>query len=1213
MAFVLGVSYGASGEEPIELRDRGRVRQFAVALDEVFVPVSADGKQSAVRQVARRISRAQICALAADEFRKGETCDLVLYEAGRERSAASRRILTSRMSVEVAPGTDIARLCADADVELLSSPPYAENTHIVACRHAGETLDKVVALTRLPGVRGASPLLKRKFEKRLIPNDPKFSDLWHLRNTGQTGGTAGVDINVESVWDNFTGSNVLIGIVDDSLKVNHPDLAANCNTEIDWDWNGNDDDPSPDSSYDSHGTPCGGLAAAKGNNGVGVCGAAFDATLVGMRLIADYVDDATEAEALAHSNSLIHIKSNSWGPNDDGMTLEAPGSLAMDALRDGTENGRGGLGTIYMWAGGNGRGSDDMANKDGYANSIHTISVTAVGNQGGWSYFSERGCSHVVTAPSNGDTLGLTTTDWDGNYRSDFGGTSGATPIAAGAVALMLQANPGLGWRDVQELLIRTATKIDPTDTDWADNSAGYHFSHKYGAGLLNAANAVAMAQTWTNLPPRQSVAVADTGLTLAIPDNDSVGIDRLLTVTEGNALRVEHVTVKVDIDHTSRGQLEVLLTSPAGTVSRLIEKHGDTSSDYDNWTFTSLHHWGEYAVGTWTVTVKDSASGTTGTLRGLTLTVYGSQTAAPTERPVITSALTVDGTVGDYFFYRITASNYPTAFDASPLPSGLSVQTLNGVISGVPTTAGTNEVTIGAANAIGTNTATLTLTVLPEPPKPPVITSPLSVQAVVNETFAYQIEATENPTNFNATGLPPGLFVDTESGLISGTPTVTGTNQVLISATNDDGTDSDTLTIAVYTSHGTPFNLALDNGALLFATGGDADWSVITNYTHDGHDALRSGAIGHGQETYLETTITGPCVIEFWWATSSEDGFDKLSFSVNGAVKGAVSGELDWRPVSIQIPAGTNVARWTYSKDSNDDTDPHDDTVYLDQVTLIPGALLALADALDHTAHTWTDEGSAKWFAQRVETHDAVDAAVSGWIANGQKTGFQTTVDGPGQLSFYWKVSCEEDPYPPIELYDYLAFTIDGATQAVIAGEVDWEQRSFSVPTGTSHVLSWTYSKDVSYSEGSDSAWVDRVIYVPDGTADGYQTWAAQVFTPAELANQAIAGTGADPDGDGYDNLLEYALDMAPLGSGTNNAPLARIEGAEFAYRYRHDTGKTNLTYSLERTAGLLPAAWQSAATTVVSTEGPVELREHRHATTNHAVIRLKVTETGE
>src|SRR5438477_5675069 len=185
-----------------------------------------------------------------------------------------------------------------------------------------------------------------------------------------------------------------------------------------------------------------------------------------------------------------------------------------------------------------------------------------------------------------------------------------------------------------------------------------------------------------------------------------------------------------------------------------------------------------------------------------LVLSAVSSVLAAP--KPVITSPLTATGQVGVAFSYSITATNNPTSYNATGLPAGLSVNTTTGVISGTPA-AGTDagspySVTISATNSGGTGSATLTLTI--NPPPPPVVQPPLSATGQVGVAFSYTITATNNPTSYNATGLPAGLSVNTSTGVISGTP-ATGTDagtpySVTISATNSGGTGTATLTLTI-------------------------------------------------------------------------------------------------------------------------------------------------------------------------------------------------------------------------------------------------------------------------------------------------------------------------------------------------------------------------------------------------------------------------------
>ena len=260
----------------------------------------------------------------------------------------------------------------------------------------------------------AYPLVEWTASKKMIPNDTKFSDQWHLQNTGQTSGTTGEDVNITAVWDNYTGAGVVIGIVDDGLDWDHPDLDDYYQSTLDYDYCGNDGNPNP-SNWDGHGTSAAGVAAAVGNNSLGVSGAAPQAGLAGLQLISCSLTDSKEANAITHLSQSIDIYSNSWGPSDNGYTLEAPGPLMLAGFESDAYQGRSGLGNIITWAAGNGLNNDDDSNYDGYANSRFTIAVAATTHYGDNAWYSEPGDNILVAAPSDGDGEGITTTDIEGS------------------------------------------------------------------------------------------------------------------------------------------------------------------------------------------------------------------------------------------------------------------------------------------------------------------------------------------------------------------------------------------------------------------------------------------------------------------------------------------------------------------------------------------------------------------------------------------------------------------------------------------------------------------------------------------------------------------------------------------------------------------------------------------------------------------------------
>jgi poly(beta-D-mannuronate) lyase len=139
--------------------------------------------------------------------------------------------------------------------------------------------------------------------------------------------------------------------------------------------------------------------------------------------------------------------------------------------------------------------------------------------------------------------------------------------------------------------------------------------------------------------------------------------------------------------------------------------------------------------------------------------------------------------------------------------------------------------------------------------------------------------------------------------------------------------------------------------------------------------------------------------------------------------------------------------------------------------LTVVP--FFSLAEALDNPALVWATVGTPAWVGQPTVTHDGEDAARSGAIADGGTCTMQTTVNGPGTITFWWKVSSETNN-------DVLRFLVGGTELARISGEVDWNQRSFSISSSGTSTLAWTYKKNGSLSAGQDKGWVDQVQFLP-------------------------------------------------------------------------------------------------------------------------------------
>jgi len=335
-------------------------------------------------------------------------------------------------------------------------------------------------------------------------NDPYWSKMWYL-NRGND-----LDMNVEGAWrQGITGKGVAVTILDDGIEKDHPDLIRNYDPLASTDINDNDSDPQPRydfSDSNRHGTRCAGQVAASPNNSLCSVGIAYNAQIGGIRMLDGQVSDAVEARSLSFNPDHVDIYSSSWGPNDDGKTVDGPGKMASRAFKNGITRGRDGKGSIFVWASGNGGRYKDNCNCDGYATSIYTITVSSTSESGHIPWYSEACSSTLATTYSSGTTSErqIVTTDLHHSCTVKHTGTSASAPMAAGIIALALEANPSLTWRDVQHLIVKTSQPRNLKATDWRTNGMKRKVSHSYGYGIMDTGAMVSLARNWTLVPEQK-------------------------------------------------------------------------------------------------------------------------------------------------------------------------------------------------------------------------------------------------------------------------------------------------------------------------------------------------------------------------------------------------------------------------------------------------------------------------------------------------------------------------------------------------------------------------------------------------------------------------------------------------------------------------------------------------------------------------------------
>lgn len=268
----------------------------------------------------------------------------------------------------------------------------------------------------------------------------------------------------------------------------------------------------------------------------------------------------------------------------------------------------------------------------GYANSIYTIAVGATGDQVGVRLAGTASQVPTCSSPRRRTAMDRASPRWTSPARAATmpaaaPATTGTTttrtisgarrpPVRSrrGAWPCCWKAGRHLGWRDVKGKSCSAPRRQSPADTGWFNNGAGYHFNDKLGAGLVDVKAAIDLAAAWVPAKPRPRSPRAHTALGAAIPDGSGTGTVQTFTVPAVDNARTEQVTMSVDISHTIRGQLEILLTSPSGTTSRLIRPRSADAWFDPVWKMSTPQFWGENSAGLWSLRVRDTVSGATGT-----------------------------------------------------------------------------------------------------------------------------------------------------------------------------------------------------------------------------------------------------------------------------------------------------------------------------------------------------------------------------------------------------------------------------------------------------------------------------------------------------------------------------------------------------------------------------------------------------------------------
>ncbi|NXE68226.1 FURIN protein, partial [Calcarius ornatus] len=560
---------------------------------------------------------------------------LVVALALLDQEVLAQHIYTNTWAVLVPAGPQEADRLARKHGFLNLGPIFGDYYHF---RHRGVAKRSLSPhqpwhsrLAREPQVQWLEQQVAKRRTKRDVfmePTDPKFPQQWYL-----------VSVGVPCVWDSSIGwGSIWLSEQPFSVSCAQPSWvgiagAAACT-----------DPCAPDTLFEHasshlgcrHGTRCAGEVAAVANNGICGVGVAYNARIGGVRMLDGEVTDAVEAHSLGLNPNHIHIYSASWGPEDDGKTVDGPARLAEEAFFRGVSQGRGGLGSIFVWASGNGGREHDSCNCDGYTNSIYTLSISSTTQYGNVPWYSEACSSTLATTYSSGNQneKQIVTTDLRQKCTELHTGTSASAPLAAGIIALALEANKNLTWRDMQHLVVQTSKPAHLNANDWVTNGVGRKVSHSYGYGLLDAGAMVSLAKNWTTVGPQRKCVID----ILAEPRDigKRLEVRRKVDACLGKAnyiSRLEHAQARLTLSYNRRGDLAIHLVSPMGTRSTLLAaRPRDFSADgFNDWAFMTTHSWDEDPSGEWVLEIENTSDAKNyGTLTKFTLVLYGTATESP-------------------------------------------------------------------------------------------------------------------------------------------------------------------------------------------------------------------------------------------------------------------------------------------------------------------------------------------------------------------------------------------------------------------------------------------------------------------------------------------------------------------------------------------------------------------------------------------------------
>jgi len=524
LTFILFYSFPAHSQD-VFVYDRNGEKEYFEKTDSIFQIKFKEGtgnnKKRAIIKSANskdnysEISIGNRICIPIDrnnlpDYNKFKNDSSVVYvNQSLQYSDGTIQIPTEKVLARVKDGCNIKEILDKLNVEYenFRRIGHNSNSYLIILKN-GESVETANLLYESGYFEYAQP----SFARLMTSLNTYYSDQWGLNNTGQNGGTTGIDINAPEAWEITEGcDNIVVAVLDQGVDLDHPDLAGNLLTGYDA-TDGSDGAINGDCSGNyAHGTCCAGIIGAI-DNSIGIKGVAPYCNLISIRIgIGDnfYDDEEIEGMNYAWNTADADIISCSWG---GGSSC----SLLNDEISYALESGRNGLGCVVVFATGN---DNSSVNYPANSNS-DIIAVGAMSPCG--ERKSPSSCDGETSWGSNyGDELDLvapgvlipttdrqgssgynTSSGTDGDYYLTFNGTSAATPHVAGVAALILSVNPDLTQDEVRDVIESTCTKVGSYSYSTTSGRDNGKWNNQTGYGCVNAYAAVKAACPTISGPP---------------------------------------------------------------------------------------------------------------------------------------------------------------------------------------------------------------------------------------------------------------------------------------------------------------------------------------------------------------------------------------------------------------------------------------------------------------------------------------------------------------------------------------------------------------------------------------------------------------------------------------------------------------------------------------------------------------------------------------